>query len=123
MIAVGTITASDVPLATTGDNPSTSIIAGTITTPPPIPSKPASTPATIPVATSAAAEPTESACSLDVSSSNNSRAADATNNTANDNDSKRFGARANHAVPMSVPASEPIVSAIAAPAFTWSLAM
>ena len=51
MIAVGTITATDVPLATTGSMPRSTIIAGTMITPPPIPSSPASVPVSRPTAT------------------------------------------------------------------------
>ena len=52
MIAVGTMTASEVPLATTGDSPSTNIMTGTMMTPPPMPSSPARNPVKRPSTTS-----------------------------------------------------------------------
>ena len=118
MIAVGTMTASDVPLAITGDSPSTSIITGTMMTPPPMPSSPASTPATTPVATSTAPDPRVSACCVAVSSSNTKRTAETASTLAKASDNIRLGARANHAVPNTVPTNEPAVSAIAAPTST-----
>ena len=118
MIAVGTMTASEVPLATTGDKPSTNIMTGTMMTPPPMPSSPASTPATTPVATSTTPDPKVSACCVAVSSSNTKRAAETASTPANPSDNNRLGARANHAVPISVPTSDPTVSAIAAPTST-----
>ena len=53
MIDVGTITATDVPLATTVTMSRPTTMAGTMMTPPPIPSRPASVPVTKPITTSA----------------------------------------------------------------------
>ena len=55
MIEVGMITAADVPLAITGISENRTIMAGTITTPPPIPSRPANTPVAKPTAIMATA--------------------------------------------------------------------
>ncbi len=57
MIAVGTITAVEVPLAIAGTIPSSRIIAGTMITPEPPPSSPADVPANRPIITSSTAEP------------------------------------------------------------------
>ena len=56
MIAVGTMTATDVPLATTVAMPSVAI-AGTMITPPPMPSSPASVPDTNPTRTRMIGDP------------------------------------------------------------------
>ena len=58
MIAVGMITAAEVPLAITGISLKSTIMIGTITTPPPMPSNPASTPVKKPISTRAIAPPT-----------------------------------------------------------------
>ena len=58
IIDVGMMTATDVPLATTLSSLKNTAMAGTITTPPPIPSKPASVPVTNPIKTRAIAAKT-----------------------------------------------------------------
>ena len=50
MIAVGTMTAIEVPLAITEEIPNSTTIAGTNTIPPPTPNNPASAPAAKPIA-------------------------------------------------------------------------
>ncbi|NBU55814.1 MAG: hypothetical protein EBS22_06250 [Acidimicrobiia bacterium] len=58
MMAVGMMTAADVPLAITGMALKNTIMIGTITTPPPIPRRPARTPVRNPMMTRAIALPT-----------------------------------------------------------------
>ena len=76
VIAVGMITATDVPFAITGGNPKRIIIAGTMTTPPPTPSKPAKTPETAPMTKRSSADHTVRACSTDEPGARNNRIAE-----------------------------------------------
>ena len=108
MIEVGTITATDVPLATTGAMPRTTTIAGTRITPPPIPSMPARVPATTPTPTSSNAMVTVRSARPSDSLLSNSRVAVASTVMTKTMMSTFFGTTRNRWVPMIAPAIAPI---------------
>ena len=108
MIAVGMMTATEVPFAMADGICKSIIMAGTITTPPPTPSSPAKIPVATPIATRAAMSPIERTARVgsDVRGKNN-RTAVTRRSVAKPMARARCGNTLSNRVPSTAPASAP----------------